>query len=208
LFYGKYPYKILFLKKVTVGDPNYHQGWTVHNCKQWLDENNIENRMYNRIKYRGKKKNPKTMVNVTGSLFLSSKDDFDNAVLKWKNDIDSVVVPYDQSHVDVLKNNTTILIRSSYLYGRYRYVVTFSKKWNESIDDLGDWVRKSFRDKLGSSKNDSPSVKYQITGWFPRLYLVDEDDLVLTKLTWGDRIRDITVVCTIDELDASKKAVP
>lgn len=191
-----------------VGDPNYHQGWTVHNCKAWLEDNHVDNRMYNRIKYLGKKKNPKTMVNVSGSLFLATKKAFDDAVAKWRTDIDSVVVPYDQSHVDVLKNNTTILIRSRYLYGRFKYVVTFSKKWNEPIDDLANWVVESFRSPSATPGNAAGEIKYSTSGWFPKLYLSDESDLVLTKLTWGERIKDIAVVCTLDELEASKSAKP
>jgi len=204
LFYNKYPYKIVFVRNATIGDPDYHLGWTIHNCKCWLDINNIDHRMYNRIQYLGRHDHPKTKVVVTGIVFLSSKKSFDKVIRKWKSVVDSVVIPYDQSHIDVLKNNTKILIRSTYLYNRFKYVVTFTRAWEESIDDLSEWIENSFLDRDQADGE----IKYAKNGWNPRIYLTSEADLVLTKLTWGERIKEITVVCTIDELESSKNPKP
>jgi hypothetical protein len=154
--------------------------------------------MYSRVRYQGKRRKPKTSVTITASLFLLNRAEFDACLARWPESVDSVTEPYDPSHVDVLKDNTTIIIRDELLYRRFRYVVVFSRRWDESIEDLSDWVKESFL-----SREDESSIKWKENGWNPRLYLSDESDLVLTKLSWGEKIRNIVVIRTHDELKAS-----
>lgn len=123
---------------------------------------------------------------------------------KWSSNIDSITEPYDLSHVDLLKNNTTIIIRDELIYRRFRYVVIFSRKWDESIEDLSDWIKTTFLER----KDDGSPIKWKGRGWNPRLYLSDESDLVLTKLSWGEKILKIAVVHTHNELEASGKTKP
>ena len=139
---------------------------------------------------------------MTASLFLRNKAEFDACLARWPESVDSVTEPYDPSHIDLLKDNTTVVIRDELIYRRFRYVVIFSRKWNESIEDLSDWVKESF---LSRNEDRSP-IKWKENGWNPRLYLSDEGDLVLTKLSWGEKIRNIVVVRTHDELKASNVA--
>jgi len=203
LYYGKYAYRISFSRSAKLADLD-GSGWTIHNCKTWLDDRGIDYRVYGRVRYHKNRRTPKTNVTIQASLFLRSKEEFDACVAKWKSNVNSVTEPFDPSHVDLLKNNTTISIRDELIYRRFRYVVVFSSKWNESKEDLSNWVKTTFLEK----KDDSPTVKWKEHGWNPRLYLIDETDLVLTKLSWGERIQKIAVVHTRDELEAAGKTKP
>jgi hypothetical protein len=159
--------------------------------------------MYNRVRYQrlGRPRSPKTNVTIIASLFLRTKGEFDACVAEWSSYIESVTEPYDPSHVDLLKDNTTIVIRDELIYRRFRYVVVFTRQWNESIEDLSDWVSTTFLDRGDAD----PPVKWTARGWNPRLYLFDESDLVLTKLSWGEKIKNISVVHTRRELDDGGK---
>ena len=193
LFYGKYAYKILISRSSKIGDPDFHSGWTVHNCQVWLKENNISHRMYNQVRYKGKNRKE---VKVKASLFLTSRQDYDACIMKFGSNVDAVISPYDDTHVDMLKDNTTIVVRSRYLYGKYKYVITFKRHWQQTVDDIDGWISLNLS---GTNAGGIPP-KWHPGGWNPRLYLTNDADLMLAKLTWGERIKNITVVCTYDEL--------
>lgn len=203
LFYKKYPYRILFTRSALIGDPDYHKGWTVHNCKTWLEDLGASYRIYSKVRHDKRRKPKADKVTVIASLFLTDKAIFETAVDKWKSNVDSITKPYDDAHVGVLKDNTTVVIRESYLYKKFKYIVTFRRHWKEEITDIIDWAKSNF-----NGRSDGPAIKMSFFGWNPRLYLVDDSDLLLIKLTWGDRIRDITVICTHAELEASKNSKP
>jgi len=177
-----------------MGDPDFHSGWTVHNCRGWLIETGVDHRMYNQVRYKGKGRKE---VLVKASLFLNSRHDFDACIAKFGSNVDSVISPYDDAHVDILKDNTTIVVRDRFLYGKYKYAVTFKRSWQENIDEIDSWIVSNF---LQNTISTTPS-KWHPGGWNPRLYLVDDADLMLIKLTWGERIKNITVVCIYDELE-------
>ena len=195
LFYGKYAYKILISHRGKAADAAKSIGWTIHSCRLWLTEQNITHRMYNQIKLVGKGRRD---VHVKSSLFLNDKSAFDECMKEFADIITHVVEPYDESHVDVLKDNTTILVRKNLLFNRFKFVVIFKRGWNDPfISEIDKWILENFLAKNSSTKD----VKWNQNGFNPRLYLIDDSDLMLVKLTWGDRIKTITVIITHSELD-------
>ena len=194
LFFGYYPYKISLARSGEITEPDYHVGWNVHNASVFLNTNGIKHRTYNQVTHSGKRQK---LVTVNSSLFLATKSDFDRCVVMWQQYIQSVTAPFKDEHVDVLKDNTEIIVRSSLLYKRFRYVVIFKRHWNEDISDLVNWVTDSFV----TIPSAHATAKWHENGWQPRLYLANDSDLLLTKLTYGERIRRITVICTFDELE-------
>jgi len=172
-------------------DPNYYSEWTPSGCQTLLNEKNIDHRMYNQIRWKGK--NPHKHVIMNSSLFLKNQRDFDFSCKTWANHVQSVTVPFDENSIDLLQNNTEIVIRKTYLYRRYRFTVEFSRGYKEPIDDLDFWIR----DNLGENQD---QLRWNPDAWWPKLYLVDESDLMLVKLTWPDKIKNITVVKIFDEV--------
>jgi hypothetical protein len=194
LFFGKYPYKILLARSDHVDDQQRYTGWTVHNACVFLADNNIEHRMYNQVRHGGKHKK---RITINSSLFLRKKDDFEKCINLWRDWIQSVTSPFKDEHVSLLQDRTELIVRKTLLYKKYQYVVAFKREYKDDMSELSEWIN----DNLKISPKESATAKWYEYGWNPRLYLADENDLVLVKLTHGDRIRSITVVCTFDQLE-------
>lgn len=193
LYYGKYPYKINFHKTGNLDSKSWIKEWNPHSCIKLLKKKNIEFRIYTKVKVQKRKR----QVTVTMSLFLGNKHEYDYCIKKWNKFIDSVTEPYAQSHVDILKNNTHIVIREKLIYQRYKYVVNFRRTWRQDVDDINAWIAINFKNTIVEKH-----AKWVGYGWNPRLYLFNEEDFVLVKLTWAERIRQITIVRTLDELSS------
>ena len=189
LFFGKYPYKIEISVKGGKYDPPNHTIWTVMGAKKFLKSQSIANRMYSSFTSVNKIRTTET------SVFLSNKADFDRCVNLWQTYIKSVTEPYKEEHVNFLAENTEIILRPTLIYRRYRYIVLFKRAFKEDLSDITTWVNDTFT----TYPSKSATAKYLLSGWNPRLYLVDESDLMLTKLTYGERIRSITMICIFDE---------
>jgi len=196
LFYGKYPYKITLARTRISNDPDFNIGWTVHAANVFLKLENIVHRLYTQI--RG---NDADVSVVTSNLFLSNQHDFDRCVAMWKPYVQSITSPYNEDHIDVLKNKTEIIIRDRLIYRKYRYIITFKRKYKEDISDLTEWVCNTF----ATSPSSVADAKWVVSGWNPKLYLKNDTDFVITKLTHSDRIRSILVICTFDELMQNPK---
>jgi len=195
LFYGKYAYKISMFHRGKVVDATNGIGWTIHKCKNWLTESKIDYRMYSQARLKGKGRRE---VHVKSSLFLANKASFDACMLQFEDIVTHVVSPYDDSHIDVLKDNTTIVVRKNLLYNRFKFVVIFKREWTDiHIPKITQWVSENLLNGMPLDKD----VKWNEHGFNPRLYLNDASDLMLVKLTWGDRISTITVVLTHSELE-------
>ena len=203
LFFGKYPYKIVLSKTGKTDDPSWLEGWTPKLCHKWIKQKNISHRVYTRATPR-----PHKCTAIFMSIFVETEAEFKKIISEFSENVASVTQPIEKSHIDVLKDNTNTIIRTSLLYKRFRYVVCFTKKYHYlqqlENDELHAWIAETF---LANTKEDEVKwdrFKWHQMGWNPRLYLSDETDLVLVKLTWAERIRSITIVHTYDELAASK----
>lgn len=195
LFFGRFPYKVCFQRQEHITDPNYHNGWTIFNCKTWLEENAIEYRMYNQILKNTKKsgRKSKKQAMVKGCLFLMTRQDVDSVLEKWPTSVDAIEEPFDETHIDILKENTRTIIRTRLMYGRYRHVVKFRRIWNETASDINEWIS----DNLDMSDD---NMKWRKDRWNPTLYLISEADLFLVKMAWQDRISEILTILTVNDL--------
>jgi len=199
LFFKKYPYKIQLARSRDViqngqaaADPAYNVGWNVYNASVFLQTHGIKHRMYNKVTYS--KKNP-FIATINSSLFVSTKEDFDTCIGLWQQYVQSVTSPFNDDHVDMLKNNTEIVLKPHLLYKKFRYVVSFKRGYNEDLDELDTWVNESF----DTSAHTTSTARWTRWGWYPRLYLINKNDLLITKLTYSDRIHRILVVRLFDE---------
>lgn len=194
LYFKKYPYKINFIRSGNASSSDWTKDWTPHNCQKWLNEQSIDFRVYTKISLQRKKKR----VTVRMSLFVPTRNDYDKCIKKYSSFIESITEPFDESHVEILKANTQIVIREKLIYEKYKYVVNFRRTYNQPIDDIDDWVGENFY----KTEEDylQLDVKWVGYGYNPRLYLKNKEDLVLVQLTWGERIKQITIVQTLSEL--------
>jgi len=195
LFYGRYPYRITIIAAIRNEASGSKSTWTVSGCKKWLQENAIDHKI--RASFGGIRRRYKSKPLVLKcNLFLRNRDDVDRCLGKWPTEVDSIVEPLADSHVAYLENNTATVIRKKLTYGKFRYVVRFGYRYDQSADGLHEWVKQTFLDRPASD----PPIKYRHSRWWPILYLADESDLVLTKLSWNDAIKTVTIIRTYDEL--------
>lgn len=186
LFFGFFPYKITFVRTNNTKTAYWTKGWTPYKCAKWLNENNFKYRVYTKVRLKNAKR-----VKVTLTLFLESKLAYEKCIQKWLKNVDQVTEPYIEDHIELLKNNTQIVIRPDLIYKKYRYVVIFRRSFNSPIEDINYWVKSTLI-------NGTSAFKWMSSGWNPRLYLENLDDFVLVKLTWGERIKAITIVHTLE----------
>jgi len=99
--------------------------------------------------------------------------------------------PASKLHKELLLSNTEIIIRDTLLYKRFRYKINFSCGWKrESYKELVYWLNNSFAEKKHGRKGE-----WLLQGrWSPSLFLVDESDLVLVKLSQSELIVSVTRV--------------
>jgi len=205
LFFGKFPYKIVLSKSGNADHPMWEHGWTPKYCHKWIKDNKISHRVYTKMN-SGRVKT--RHVSMFMSIFVENEADCKKILSQFSKNVASVTKPVDITHIDVLKDNTNIIIRNSLLYKRFRYVVCFTKKYHYlqqvfEEDELNLWMSENFLKDVKDGEIKWDRFKWHQSGWNPRLYLSDEDDLVLVKLTWAERIRSITIVHTYDELTGS-----
>lgn len=210
LFYRIYPYKITIARNTVIDSPQYFIGWNVAGCKRWMTYNNIEHRIYSNIeyidkRYKHKSKHVKTnKVIISASIFVKTKKDFDKVVAEWPDIIDSITIPYDTKHINVLKDDRSVIIRKTLLYKKYKYVVTFKSYWDavskKPSNNVEEWFKESF---YPSTARDTYNT--YIYGYNPRVYLKNDDDLLLIKLSLDDEITNIVEVRTFDELKKQTK---
>ena len=114
---------------------------------------------------------------------------------KYEKFITSVTEPHSDTHIDLLKADNHIVIREHLLYKKFRYVVNFRRTWHTQITDIDEWVWDNFSSLIASG-----DIRWVDSGYNPRLYITNTEDLVLVKLTWGERIREITTIHLLSEV--------
>jgi hypothetical protein len=192
LYFKKFPYKVQLFRSGQLNKLAWKRGWTPAKCAKWLDNKSFDFRSRTKVRWKKRLK----QVHVTMTVFLPTRDSYDACIKKYASNVVSITEPYDDSHVDLLKNDSNIVIREHLIYKRYKYVVNFRRTWNRSLGDIDDWIKLNFSNNLYANK----TMKWISSGWNPRLYIENIEDLVFVKLTWGERIREIIIIQTLDEL--------
>jgi hypothetical protein len=191
LYYREFPYKISFLRSGPIDINVWGTGWTPLKCSKWMDQKKWPYRHKIKISVQKKIK----QVSVKGYFYLKTREAYDSCIKKYKRYITSITAPHSDSHIELLNNNSNMIIRETLLYKKFRYVINFRRTWHTPIDDIDDWVRNNYKTAIYDG-----DVKWVALGYNPRLYVTNDEDLVLVKLTWGERIREITHIQLLNEL--------
>lgn len=197
LFYGRFPYRIAFEKHTLVDDPDFYSGWTLHSCKKWLAEQSIDHKIYSKVRYADTRRKKKTPVSLSASLFLYNRKDVDLCLARYPDSIVSITEPIDDTHVDMMRQNHTMIMRDRLYYGRYRYCVIFRRTYGDTFTELEDWL---FRNFPTEDFNSGDVFRWSKMGWDPRLYIEKDEDLALVKMSWSEIIKKVSVAMTWEEL--------
>lgn len=200
LFYNKYPYKIIVEIR-----PNQNKSFTWNKIKTWLVKNAVGYKTYTTIMYSAFDwlHRPRRLYDQRVSIFLKTETEFEACKKRFKGRIKETYSPYDNNHIDLLKDNIHISIRKNLIYKKYRYAISFKYDYETKNTDVKEWVL----DNLKSSLDDETIKWYYLNGT-ARMYLLDDTNLVLIKLTWLDRIGTIRTVRTFNEVETNNNENP
>lgn len=130
-------------------------------------------------------------IDITFSVYFS--DDETYTILKdnFKEYCTWASIPITSEHKELLLNNVEIVFRDKLLYNRFRYKIIFSLGWKrEKLAEIDDWIKNQFENRINSRKGD-----YFTTGsWLLSLYLKDETDLTMVRLSLNEHIRSVLKV--------------
>lgn len=134
----------------------------------------------------------KRKVDITFSVYFSEDDLYTllttgphSGLIYW------ISTPASQTHRELLLQNVEIMLRDRLLYNRFRYKVHLRVGWRDDTRrDLNEWIITNFNGKINSKSGD-----YLLLGhWNPCLYLSDDADLMLVKLSISEHIINVVRV--------------
>lgn len=100
----------------------------------------------------------------------------------------NVCQPLDNSHALNLEVKNVTEVRENLLFKKFRYAVYF--RYNRTRE-LFNWLADYFKD--------TPTVKVNGSYNWPRLYMEDDMELTMIKLTWQDKIDYVKTVILITD---------
>lgn len=130
--------------------------------------------------------------------YFTDKSDFDHfrqvAEVSCRYHVSEIIQPSVDDQIDVLRENGSITYRSHWFHNAYEWKVTFQHKLGKHIyGEMQQWIHQSLADE-----NDASRYKIRSSHDSLICYLKHEDDVVMTKLTYSDRIRDVTKAVIVE----------
>lgn len=196
LFYGKFPYRLNLERVFNLNDPEYHEGWTFHECQKWLRDNDIEHKIC-----RTPEERPTQLVNCTirARVFLRNQKDVDRFLALHGAYVTTLTKPDNDLHLDFIISNINGLARNRLFYDRYAYLIIFRREHlpyvdfnlaSKEIQEMQSWLTMQF-----GHRNDG-QVAYMFRDHYhrTRLYLSNEDDVMLVQMTWNEKILQVKKV--------------
>ena len=193
LYYGRYAYIVIL----------DHKYGNIEKVTKWLKKQDIDFKLRSKGKrsplhtywYYSINKNRKVYTKI----FVRGQEDFDKICAKYKSLVYGVTKPQNEQHEEILNNLMNVIYQDKLLYNKYSYVVNFKGAYESN--DVGRWVNQFVKDAPAENLR---KIQRNLYTWNPssRLYLSAEEDVVLVKLTWSDKIKSITHIQTFDALKA------
>jgi hypothetical protein len=190
LYWGRYAYKI----SIPAQNPRRTIDASPRLIKQWLIDNNINFKTRSDWDiYTGR------VENLLFSIYVESKTEFDAVVKNYHDVILQVTVPYLEEHIQLLKENINVVIKNRLPFKKFRYIIYFRyfghmfPPSRENLETIEAWITATF------AEHDKPH-KFNKNPWSAKLYLVDKEDVILTKLTFAEEILEIQAVVLSTEI--------
>ncbi len=108
----------------------------------------------------------------------------------------SVTAPASDLHRQLLLDGVEIELRERLIYSRFRYKVQLlAGPMRQEWPMIDDWLKNQFQDRKHGQRGD-----YLVVGnWCPVLYLLDDIDLTMVKLSLSEHISSVIRVDTFAE---------
>ena len=147
----------------------------------------------------------KSQIDIRFSVYLSDEHEYLHmmkehaAVITWSSR------PVNALHSRLLLDKTEIQFKDQLLFNRFRYKASFRVGWRKEVRaEVVNWLRSQFGDRLHGRKGEW----LYLDSWNPNLYLLDDMDLTMVRLSLGEHVLSVTRVemfsdhgITKDQLD-------
>jgi len=127
-------------------------------------------------------------------IYVASSD-YQTVLDAWRDRLRMVSKPFNDGAENELLNGMLLNLRDRLYWNRFRYAISFYCP-NNKRDELAEWVANCL-------PKDKRAVRLSRGNHFPILYLRDESDMVLVKLSEPARIIQIARAYTHQELAAA-----
>jgi hypothetical protein len=133
----------------------------------------------------------------TLSFYFTNADDVNSLIDRVDaNDflITEVQHPESEDHLELMHQDHKIVFRSKFFYDFFEWRIVFKRLDREEKRELADWVKGFFDTSAELGE------RYSFTeGVNPILYLRDEDDVMMAKLTQSSRVRKVEKAVLLSE---------
>lgn len=128
---------------------------------------------------------------ITLSIFFNESTIYDDLCSKYNSIISWASKPLNDKHKELLQHKVEIIFRDKLLYNRFRYKIGMKVGWRkEHLEEIKSWLDNQFEGRICSRKGD-----YFFAGsWVWTLYLIDDADLMLVKLSLSEYINHVVRV--------------
>lgn len=189
LYYKKYPFKITLLIRIqslfkkTVWDKTTYPELAA--LPTWCNDNLSEHDHKIQNRYQRKDKNDSLYHQL---IYVKDTATKDKVLANFGHSVLCVNQPLDNSHADSLEVRNITEVRENLLFKKFRYAVYFRY---DRTQELFNWLVDYFKD--------TATVKVSGDYGWPRLYMEDDTELTMIKLTWQDKIDYIKSVRLITD---------
>lgn len=126
-------------------------------------------------------------------VYLDNTADLDAFIDAHRDSVISAKSPINERCEALIRAGVILDVRDSLYYNRFRYKIHFRKWWDTSTRKQ---ITSSVRDMLHDRSK--KKQEYLISRYGASLYLSNEEDLVIVKMSMSDVISKITYVVTGD----------
>lgn len=145
-------------------------------CQQMFSENNFK------IQHRYQKKTKKDTL-WHQLIYVEDATNKDLIIQKFGSRVKQIWQPFNTDHLHQLDIRNIVEVRPELLYKKFRYAVYFRY---DGANVIYEWMNSYF---YGNS-----NAKVSGNWKWPRLYLVDDEEITTIRLSWGDAIDYIKTV--------------
>lgn len=129
------------------------------------------------------------------TVFISSQDAYDACLEKFECILYSTMAPANANHIDLIQQGAHIEVRDDLYYNKFRFKVSFwGGWWGKSREEIIESIQTQLHDDTKDEQ------QYRMVKANCTLYLKDQSDFMLIKLSLSPKIRETKVVSLFSEI--------
>lgn len=156
----------------------------------------------------------------TWKAYFVEENDFTSFITGMKSLEKEVAVtgiwkPESETHLEMLQQDHKLVTRDSLFYGAYEWKITFKPGYQlDDKDELVEWITEIYKTddvvEKGNYSKTWSSTRYRFCSGnhIPILYLSDEDDVVMAKISYTSSIKKIEKAVILADQNNNNKGNP